>query len=406
MPRLVCTFCQIAPMNAALALADPTVRPANLNRRPALRLVTAYFGGVEVRNFGAGAAFEELHIYPYTDLRVTKTNADGGAVESQTSWLHRDGLSSVRGVTGPDGLMDERSVYRPFGEAVSVDADPTAKNESKGWIGERFDADAGLQYLNARYYDPKLGLFLQPDWWEVTEPGVGTNRYSYAFNDPIGASDPSGHIAVVDDAAAATAAALLVAAIAIGEVAGDVLNDGSLNQNGPLSGATSRLLNSAGSLFSGGGNATGVEISQNTDMLGNGFGNSINLEAGGHAGVTTGTTTTTPDSGTLARSNSTGTTTTSTTPITHGNSKTSPRQTELYFLFSVDPTRLGAIDKIGITSQGSGRYSQSFYEIEKVRYAMQWEFSSRYPAIVAENVALVGYYATFGTLPRLNKVFR
>jgi RHS repeat-associated protein len=155
--------------------------------------VTAYFGGVEVRNFGAGAAFEELHIYPYADLRVTKTNADGGAVETSTSWLHRDGLSSVRGVTGTDGLMDERATYRPFGEAVSVDADPTAKNESKGWIGERFDADAGLQYLNARYYDPKLGLFLQPDWWEVTEPGVGTNRYSYAFNDPIGASDPSGH---------------------------------------------------------------------------------------------------------------------------------------------------------------------------------------------------------------------
>lgn len=65
--------------------------------------------------------------------------------------------------------------------------------ETKGFIGERFDADAGLQYLNARYYDPKLGMFLQPDWWEVTRGGVGTNRYGYAGGDPVNAADPSGH---------------------------------------------------------------------------------------------------------------------------------------------------------------------------------------------------------------------
>ena len=35
-----------------------------------------------------------------------------------------------------------------------------AAPETKGWIGERSDADAGLQYLNARYYDPELSLFL------------------------------------------------------------------------------------------------------------------------------------------------------------------------------------------------------------------------------------------------------
>jgi len=28
--------------------------------------------------------------------------------------------------------------------------------------GERHDRDAGLLYLNARYMDPELGMFLQP----------------------------------------------------------------------------------------------------------------------------------------------------------------------------------------------------------------------------------------------------
>ncbi len=59
--------------------------------------------------------------------------------------------------------------------------------------GERFDDQSGLQYLNARYYDPKLAMFIQPDWWEVMQHGVGTNRYSYSFNDPVNGKDPSGN---------------------------------------------------------------------------------------------------------------------------------------------------------------------------------------------------------------------
>lgn len=35
--------------------------------------------------------------------------------------------------------------------------------------------------------------FIQPDWWDPTVPGVGTNRYSYSFNNPINRSDRSGH---------------------------------------------------------------------------------------------------------------------------------------------------------------------------------------------------------------------
>lgn len=98
----------------------------------------------------------------------------------------------MRGVIGASGLPTERSTYRPFGEQDEV-VSGTPVAETKGFIGERYDADAGLQYLNARYYDPKLGLFLQPDWFEVTEAGVGTNRFAYAGNDPVNASDPGGN---------------------------------------------------------------------------------------------------------------------------------------------------------------------------------------------------------------------
>jgi RHS repeat-associated protein len=67
-----------------------------------------------------------------------------------------------------------------------------ATPETKGFVGQRYDTDAGLQYINARYDDPQLGLFLQPDWFDVTKPGVGTNRFAYAGDDPVNASDPGG----------------------------------------------------------------------------------------------------------------------------------------------------------------------------------------------------------------------
>jgi hypothetical protein len=36
-------------------------------------------------------------------------------------------------------------------------------------------------------------MFLQPDWFEVLKPGVGTNRFSYSFNDPVNKRDPMGN---------------------------------------------------------------------------------------------------------------------------------------------------------------------------------------------------------------------
>ncbi|MBS0564082.1 MAG: RHS repeat-associated core domain-containing protein [Proteobacteria bacterium] len=106
---------------------------------------------------------------------------------------HRDGLGSVRAVTSSAGVRTETDLYRPFGDQLETVQNLAALREIKGYIGERLDAAVGLEYLNARYYDPRMGMFLQPDWWDVTTPGVGTNRYAYSFNDPVNGRDVSGH---------------------------------------------------------------------------------------------------------------------------------------------------------------------------------------------------------------------
>ncbi len=110
------------------------------------------------------------------------------------SYLHHDQLGSVVLITDGAGARAREMAYRPYGEVLFSSAIlPAVPPEARGFIGERFDAGAGLQYLNARYYDPKLGMFLQPDWFEVTVPSVGTNRYSYSLNDPVNMSDPGGN---------------------------------------------------------------------------------------------------------------------------------------------------------------------------------------------------------------------
>jgi len=57
-----------------------------------------------------------------------------------------------------------------------------------------------LTTLFAVFASQASAMFIQPDWFDPTQPGVGTNRYAYSGNDPINRSDPNGNWFGVDDA--------------------------------------------------------------------------------------------------------------------------------------------------------------------------------------------------------------
>lgn len=160
---------------------------------PASAPATVYFGVVEIR--GWKLATEQVITYPHPNVKLVN-----GRTPAEATYLHRDQLGSVRAITTPAAEVIEKAVYMPFGAQSEWLSPGQTAPETKGWIGERYDADAGLQYLNARYYDPVLGMFLQPDWFEVTMPGVGTNRYAYSFNDPINKMDRGGNLTYKDGA--------------------------------------------------------------------------------------------------------------------------------------------------------------------------------------------------------------
>jgi RHS repeat-associated protein len=73
--------------------------------------------------------------------------------------------------------------------------DPTVLRDGAGFTGHLKDSNTGLNYMQARYYDPVMGRFLSID--PVGFVGSGGqpsyfNRYAYSANDPINHIDPDG----------------------------------------------------------------------------------------------------------------------------------------------------------------------------------------------------------------------
>jgi RHS repeat-associated protein len=165
---------------------------------------TTYVGGdYEIADDGT------ITMIPHPDVRLVK-NPSGNV---STCFVHRDHLASVALETRKDtGAVALRQRYAPYGDRQVTAPTGCGTGEERGFIGERHDPEAGLLYLHARFYDPKLGRFLSPDWWDpidtagaakggaagVLSSPVGTNRYAYAGNDPVNKSDSSGHDAQID----------------------------------------------------------------------------------------------------------------------------------------------------------------------------------------------------------------
>ncbi|KAF0208012.1 MAG: wall-associated, partial [Actinobacteria bacterium] len=91
--------------------------------------------------------------------------------------------------------------YDPWGRVTSVsgsDAALAARNPLR-YRAYYHDAETGLYYMPARYYDPATYRFLSvdPDAPSAGDP-ASLNAFVYCGNDPIGATDPSGARADLD----------------------------------------------------------------------------------------------------------------------------------------------------------------------------------------------------------------
>ncbi|MBW7897036.1 MAG: DUF2235 domain-containing protein, partial [Opitutaceae bacterium] len=103
-------------------------------------------------------------------------------------WLHTNHLSAPELATASNGDIIWRAHYSPFGAATV---------QHQGFElhlrlpGQRFDAETGLHYNRARYYDPEHGQYLTPDPLGTPD---GPNPYAYVAFSPLIYIDPDGLI--------------------------------------------------------------------------------------------------------------------------------------------------------------------------------------------------------------------
>lgn len=120
-----------------------------------------------------------------------------------TSYLTIDDLGSPRVVTDTFGKVIARHDYMPFGEEVLAGVGGRTTTQGYGGVdgvrkqftGYERDVESGLDYAQARYFNPAHGRFTSVDPLAASANKKNPqtlNRYTYALNSPYKFTDPLG----------------------------------------------------------------------------------------------------------------------------------------------------------------------------------------------------------------------
>ncbi len=154
-----------------------------------------------MHRFGEAASGVLTRFRRFEDL-VRKLGAVGGwlcfvlllgvavpTASAQTvTYIHTDALGSVVAESDANGNVIKRYDYEPYGAVVGGQV-----TDGPGYTGHVSDAATGLSYMQQRYMDPQLGVFLSVDPVAAHEQPVGQfNRYRYANGNPYKFTDPDG----------------------------------------------------------------------------------------------------------------------------------------------------------------------------------------------------------------------
>ena len=143
-----------------------------------------------------------IFIYNATGQLVAEYSS-AAAEQNGTQYVTADHLGSPRVITGADASVRGRHDYRPFGEEINPLAG--GRNTVPGYAanddlkqkftGYERDAETELDYAQARYFTSKQGRFNSPDPLLASASAARPqtwNRYTYALNNPLRFTDPSG----------------------------------------------------------------------------------------------------------------------------------------------------------------------------------------------------------------------
>jgi RHS repeat-associated protein len=146
----------------------------------------------------------------------------------QLFYTYTDHLGSITAVTNAQGNVIARQNFDAWGRrrnaldysylpqhTTNIDNGISASGNLPQWLyrgytGHEMLDEFALINMNARLYDPVLGMMLSPDNY-IQDPSFtqNYNRYGYCFNNPLRYTDPSGNAVIADDIAAAVIGGVL-----------------------------------------------------------------------------------------------------------------------------------------------------------------------------------------------------
>ena len=108
--------------------------------------------------------------------------------------FREDGSGAI--ITNLDGEVSQHIEYVPFGE-VFIEERNNTWNTPYLFNAKEFDEETGMYYYGARYYEPKLSLWMSVD--PLEEKYYNSSSYAYCNNNPIRFIDLDGRIVIASD---------------------------------------------------------------------------------------------------------------------------------------------------------------------------------------------------------------
>ncbi|WP_255418071.1 RHS repeat domain-containing protein, partial [Prevotella rectalis] len=118
---------------------------------------------------------------------MTRAASDGNfkpndEYEKMQFYYHPDHLGSSSYITNLDGEVSQHIEYVPFGE-VFIEERNNTWNTPYLFNAKEFDEETGMYYYGARYYEPRLSLWMSCD--PMQELKVCICSYTYCISNPI-----------------------------------------------------------------------------------------------------------------------------------------------------------------------------------------------------------------------------
>ena len=114
-------------------------------------------------------------------LALENNFQDPDAYEKLQFYYHPDHLGSSSYITNLDGEVVQHIEYVPFGE-VFIEERNSIWNTPYLFNAKEFDEETGLYYYGARYYDPRLSVWLSVD--PLSRIALNYTGYRFCFNSP------------------------------------------------------------------------------------------------------------------------------------------------------------------------------------------------------------------------------